>query len=280
MIVSESTRFPYPVLSSGSRDFASGEFDLKLVVEERPATGALSIEHEVVLTERSIRQLVDSGNAIVGIFVRCDDTYYRELRRLSWPVGRTDFVPGDLINRVTIRPVVWLSTDLDRWNPLGMHPEFEPPVSLLEGDVIAIGPEFILSVGQAKLASLESIFVLDRSELVAEGSIRVDPDGERITILAAPDTFDTISLLRQQKSGLAALHNGVYLPAVMEVLAVVRSDAGSYSSRRWYRAFAAKCDAHGISIAGSTSLLEDAQRLLDHPGALLTQLLADVRGEA
>ena len=279
MRISEYSRFPHPVLSDNSRDFASGEFDLTLVVDEKPTTGALSIAHEVVLTEGSIRELVESGKAVVGMFVQCDDTYYRELRRLSWPRGLTDFVPGTLLNRVTIRPLIWLNGNLEGWNPDGVHPEFEPPVSLLDGDVIAIGPEFILSVGQAKLASLESIFELRRSDEVTEGSIRVDPESDRILILAGPSTFETISLLREQQSGLAALLNGVYLPAVMEVLEMLRSGAADYSDRRWYHAFAAKCDANGINPGDAQSFLDSAQRLLDYPAKHLAQLLADAGGE-
>lgn len=276
MRVSEDTRFAHPVLSHDSGDFAAGEFDLTIVVDEKPTTGALSVEHEVILTEPSIRQLVESGKAVVGIFVRCDDTYYRELRRVSWPRGRTDFVSGALLNRVTIRPLIWLEGDLDGWNPKGIHAEFEPPVSLLHADVIAIGSEYILSVGQAKLASLESIFELTRSDL--EG-IRVEPESDRIQILAGPGTFETISLLREQQSGLGVLLNGVYLPAVMEVLELLRSGGTDYSERRWYQAFIAKCDAKGINVHDPQSLIESAQQLLDYPCKQLTQLLADAGGE-
>lgn len=280
MRITELSRFPHPVLSLGSKDFASGEFDLNLNVHEQPSTGAVFVEHEALLTEPSIRELVESGKAAIGVFVQCDDTYYAELRRMSWPQGRTDFIPGDLLNRVTIRPLIWLDGNLDSWNPSGVHPEFQPPVSLASGEVIAVGLEQIFNVGQAKLAPLESIFELKRSDEMPDGSIRVDPEAERILILAGQGTFEAISLLREQRTGLPVLLNGVYLPAVMEVLDLLRSGSGEYSNRRWHPAFIAKCDAKGVDVNNLTSLMESAHMLLDYPAKHLTQLLAEGGGES
>ena len=278
MRITELSRFPHPVLSAGSQDFETGEFDVDLVVEEEPSTGVVFVDHKVALTEPSIRKFVESGSASIGLFVRCDDTYYAELRRISWPKGRTDFAAGELLNRVTVRPLIWLNSDLRDWNPEGIHPEFQPPVSLLNGDVVGVGAEQIFTVGQAKLAALESIFVLQSVAEIPEGSVRVDPDAERVQIRVGPETHKAISLLRQQKNGLAVLLNGVYLPAVMEVLDLLGRDA-DYSNRRWYLAFTAKCDATGIDVNNLKSLLESAQLLLEFPAKYLPQLCTDAGGE-
>jgi hypothetical protein len=280
MRVTESSRFPHPVLSPNSGDFATGEFDLRLAVIETPSTGALTIEHDTVLSEPAVRKLVESGRAVVGCFVRCDDTYFTELRRLSWPRGKSDFVPGTLLNRVTLRPLIWLEDDLPEWSPESVHSEFELPISLANGDVLAIGSEYVLSVGPAKLAPLESIFELKKSDEIPEGIIRLDPDADRILILVAPETFETVSLLREQHSGLPVLMNGVYLPAVMELLEMLRSGTADYADRRWFSPFAAKCDAKAIDIQGTHSLLDSAQELLERPSQHLTRLVTDAGGDA
>ena len=274
MRITELSRFPHPVLSAGSRDFETGEFDVDLVVEEDTAAGIVFVDHTVVLTEPSIRQLVESGSASLGLFVRCDDTYYAELRRISWPNGRTDFASGQLLNRVAVRPLIWLNGDLRNWNPEGIHPEFHAPVSLLHGDVVGVGAEQIFTVGQAKLAALESIFVLQSVADIPEGSVRVDPDAERVQIRVGPETHKTINLLRQQQNGFALLLSAVYLPAVMEVLDLLRGES-DYSSRRWYLAFTAKCDAAGIDVKNLSSLMESAQHLLEYPAKYLPQLCTD-----
>jgi hypothetical protein len=278
MRISEETRFPYPVLSAQADDFATGQFEVEFKVEEALGSGGLALEHEITLTEPAIRELVIGGRAAVGCFVHCNDTYFTRLTRLSWPRGRSEFEPGALLNRVTLRPMVWLEGDLDEWNPGTIHPEFDPPVFMKRGNLLALAPERVMSVGQAKFAPLESIFELERSPNVQEGRIEIDPDADRITILVASQTYDTINLLRGQANGLPVVLNAVYLPAVMEVLDLVRAGPEQYNGRRWFHPFMAKCDAKGIDVTGRQSIFQNAQVLLDNPERALA-LLTD-RGES
>ena len=275
MRLSEETRFPHPVLGLDTGDFTDGRFDADFRLEEDTQSGALTLEHRIALTEPAIRDLVETERAAAGCFVRCADTFFAELRSMSWPEGRSDFTAGKLLNRVSLRPIVWLLEDLPEWNPGTINPEFAPPVTLDRGDIIAVGSEHIISVGQAKLKPIESIFQLDRSPDVPEGTLQVDPDQDRITILAGPETCKTIRLLREQAGGRPVVMNAVYLPAVMEVLDALRTPEGGYEGRRWYQTFLAKCDANGIDPSSGSSILESAQNLLDGPAGLLSALVAD-----
>lgn len=275
MRFSEETRYPHPVLSSGTGDFSAGEFDMDFTVHENPGTGSLTLEHSTTLTENAIRDLVGEGKAAVGCFVKCQDTYYSELLTLAWPEGRTDFEPGKLLNRVSLRPLVWMKCDIPEWDPGTVHPEFEPPVALKHGDIIAIGDEHIISVGQAKLAPVESIFELDSSPDIPEGVLRIDLERDRITILVGEKTHETILLLRGQAQGKPVVMNAVYLPAIMEVLDALRDGGDQYEGFRWYTPFMARCDFKGIDPAAEKSLLESAQLLLDSPAQLLSQIVRE-----
>lgn len=276
MRITEATRFPHPVLRPNGNDFTSGEFDVRLEVEERPATGALTFRHEIVLTEPSIADLVTCGQASVGCFVRCNETYYSELRELSWPSGINDFPPGSLLNRVSIRPVIWLKEDLQSWNPDTIHPEFMPPVSIERASVIAVGPEYVISVGLAKFTPMESIFELSAADDLPDGMIRIDPEADRIVILVAAQLFQTINILRGQATGQAVLINAIYLPAVIELLDLLSTDTDQFSGRRWFTPFMAKCDAKGIDLSTKPSLLESAQVLLGSPARELMRVVAEV----
>ena len=275
MRLSEETRFPHPVLGLETGDFADGRFEADFSLEEDIQSGALTLEHRITLTEPAIRELVESERAAAGCFVRCADTFFAELRSMSWPEGRSDFTAGKLLNRVSLRPIVWLLEDLPEWNPGTINPEFAPPVTLDRGDIIAVGSEHIISVGQAKLRPIESIFQLDQSPDLPEGTLRVDPHQDRITILADPGTYEAIRLLREQAGGRPVVMNAVYLPAVMEVLDALRTSEDGFQGRRWYQTFLAKCDAKGIEPTAEPPLLESAQKLLDGPASLLTTLVAD-----
>lgn len=277
MRISEETRYPHPVLARDTGDFTTGEFDMDFIVRENLATGALTIEHSTTLTEDSIRNLVKTGEALVGCFVRCTDTYYAELRKMAWPCGCSDFAAGTLINRVTLRPMVWLKGSLRDWAPANAHPEFPQPINLGRGAILAVGEEQVISVVKAKLAPFESIFELTLSPNIPEGTFQVDIDQERITILADEKTHGAIMRLRGQADGKHVVMNSIYLPAVMEVLDALQNSAeGQYEARRWHGPFIARCDVQGVDPNADGSILENAQKLLDGPARGLVRLMEEL----
>lgn len=274
MRISESTRFPHPVLGLDSGDFLVGDFGVDITVRENPSTGAVSFEHRVNLTEPGILALVENNQASIGCIVKCQDTFFSEVRRMAWPAGETDFSPGLLLNRVSIRPIVWIRGALQGWDPGTIHHEFELPVSLGNGDIIAVGDELIISVGQAKLAPIESIFDLVKSRDVPEGTLKVDASGDRIELLVNDEMFEVLTQLRAKAEGAEILMSSIYMPAVMEVLEVLRNGGQGAEFLRWYQPFAAKCDSRGIAVGPNMSILEAAQVLLERP---LTRLGALIR---
>jgi hypothetical protein len=69
--------------------------------------------------------------------------------------------------------------------------------------------------------------------------------------------------------------SAVYLPAVMELLDMMRAEPDQFDGRRWYQPIMAKCDAHAIDLAGDFSILESTQVLLARPVQDLARLLPD-----
>ena len=274
MKFTDDMRFPHPVLTPETGDFTTGSFDLRVSYEEIKETGKATIRYEVELTEPNIRALVEDGVASVAVFVRCNDTYYSGLHTLSWPNGTLEFAAGALLNRVTVRPLVWLTEALKDWNPSDLHEEFEGPISLVLGDILAIGYEFVLNVGQARLAPLESIFALKCSPDLPEGEIRINLDAEKITILAGTETHKLVNQLRGEKLGRPAALNSIYLPAIMDVLDALRESPEGYSGKRWKQPFMSRCDSLGIDPT-ATNLFEGAQKLLEHPVSSLRVLVED-----
>jgi hypothetical protein len=275
MRISENTRFPHPVLGLNSGDFVAGEFSLEIEVTENRSTGAVTLSHTVTLTEPGIRELVESNSASVGCIIKCVDTFFSDLKPMAWSAGKTDFAPGLLLNRVSLRPIVWLKKDLNAWNPGTIHSEFEPPVSLTNGDVIAVGEELVISVGQAKLAPIESIFDLVKSENIPAGTFEVDTAGHRISLLVNEEMFQILAQLRLKTDGPEILMSSIYLPAIMEVLDTVRAGDQGCDELRWYHSFVAKCILKGINLESGMSTLHAAQILLDRPVSHLGKLVGE-----
>lgn len=263
MRITDDTRYPHPVLSPGSGDYNTGDFQVSFECQEVFTTGKVTLFYEVRLDHPDILKLVEAGAARIGALVQCRDTYYCELHKMAWPKGSIEFAEGLLLHRVYVRPLIWLTRSLPGWSPAFLNLEFAAPLTLNAGDIIAFALESRLTVGRAKLAPLESIFTMKRADELSPHEISVDPYGDKITILAGSGAYDTISALRGTgSSGKAIALAAVYMPVVMEVLNQMRDN--NFDDRRWSRPFVAKCDAIGID-SSQASLLEDSQRLLSHP---------------
>lgn len=262
MRITDDTRYPHPVLSDASGDYSEGDFHVSYQCREVFTTGKVTLSHEVSLDQPDVLELVESGAACVGAIVRCRDTYYCELHKMTWPAGAIEFREGLLLNRVYVRPVIWLARELADWKPAHLNPEFAAPLALGKGDIIAIAPESRLTVGRAKLAPLESIFTMKVADELEPHAIRVDLHNDKITILAGKAAYAAVNELRASRSGRAVAVAAVYMPVVMEVLDQMGDN--TFEDQRWSRPFLAKCDAMGINPENA-NLLEDAQRLLDHP---------------
>lgn len=274
MKFSDSMRFPHPVLAPDTGDYSSGDFLIDFLVEEVFKTGQVALAYEISVTHPDIAQLVIDGRARVGVFVRCQDTYFSSLRELGWPSGKIDFPGGKLLNRVSVRPLIWLVASAVPWSPSGVHPEFDLPVFLKPADIVAIGEETILHIGKAKLAPLESIFALQRSDDVPDGQIRVDLDPDKITIILHSNTFDAVNELRSSPKGRIVVLNAIYLPVLMEVLDTLRGGIEAHDHKRWAQPFLARCLSKGVELGGA-ELLADAQALLEMPASTLRTLAAE-----
>lgn len=275
MRITEKTRFPHPVLSPNTGDYISGEFSMDIEVMENRFTGSVTLKHTITLTEPNIRALIESNEAAVGCFIKCADTFFTSLKTMAWPSGISDFQSGALLNRVTFQPIIWLKSDILEWDAETIHPEFQPPISLNTGEILAIGEQLVISVGQAKLKPIESIFDLVKSENLSDGQIKIELNSNQISIQVATKTFNAIAQLRGQRDGKTILLNTIYLPAVMEVLDILRQSADEYEIYRWHQPFLAKCDNKGVRIEESMSIFSAAQLLLEYPGRHLGTLTGE-----
>jgi hypothetical protein len=265
MKMSDTTRFPHPVLSATTGDYKSGEFSIRLSAAEVPDKAEVALDFEVTLSQPDIHALVISDNASVGIFVNCRETYYSRLVPLGLAGGRFTFEQGALLGRVVVRPMVWTRKAVFGFPVTDCHPEFGTnPLNFASGTVLALDAESVMHVGHDKLAQMESIFTIAKADDLENGTLSVFLESDKIKILVAPDIHDTVNRLRGLAHGKPIVLNSVYLPAVMQVLDNLRDSASTYEGRRWYKVFDAKCSHLGINLL-TPDLWKDAQKLLQTP---------------
>jgi hypothetical protein len=265
MKLNESMRYPHPVLSDFSSDYVTGEFKCSFV-QQMTAEGELKLTAELNLDSTDLRKLIEDQQAATGYFVVCRRTYFNVLQ--SAPLGRSErhFDGSKLFGAVTLRPAVWTLTPVQHFSSPLIHKEFGTSVNLPKGAVIALGPEFRFSIDKKKFKPFESIFELAIGEGIEPGMVQVDPLRDRITILAEPKTHKDLADMRNMPAGRSILLSSVYLPAVMDVLALLQSGDTAATGMNWYRVFKAKCDDLGINPADPNgSPLMIAQKLLRAP---------------
>jgi hypothetical protein len=267
MKISSDIRFPHPVLGLDTNDYVAGEFTSRVAVKEDFAQSTIEITVDTGVTDKSLCDLVTAGKASTGIFINCPATYFNVARPTQLGSSKLQFSPGALWGRVIVRPMIWSNEAITKWKNPNFHPEFSSDgFEVPKGALLGVGDEISFSVGRDKLAPIESIFEMRRAPAYPAGKSTVSLDDEKIVILLSPDVHEAVSNLRANTIGKTVLLNSVYLPAVMEVLAMLASGEGNYESRRWYQAFTGKCEYLGIQTS-SPKIFEDAQKLLEAPAA-------------
>lgn len=278
MRLSDDMNFPHPVLADWRDDFDKGKFAVDITYREDKTTGRLELAVESELSCSAIESLIEHGDASFGCFVRCTSTGFRRLIELALPRSNYTFERGDLLDTVTLRPVVWTTVPISNWSPLGAHPEFEGFQKLRCGDIVAMAAEHAIEVGQADLPSLETIFSLKVSEDLENGEFNVDLDNEKITILAARDTYDLIETLRVSgDAASAAVMNSLYVPVVIRILSQISTPSGEanlaeFEGRRWVTPFRRRCSKLNIQHRNS-EILANALKLMDRPFHDLEELV-------
>jgi len=265
MKLDADARFPHPVLSPDTTDYLQGVFRTTFDVSEKPDTSEVRLDYQIELDEPTLRELIASDHAALGISVTCRETYYSRVLPLGLAGGQVNFEPGTLMGRVTVQPMIWTRKVIASF-PLGnCHEEFHgTPLSFSAGTVLALDDEFAISVGREKLAQMETIFSIALFEELPAGSFSLNLDADRITVLVASDIYETVNTLRGLGHGKPITLNTVFLPAVMQVLDVLREGGEAYDGRRWYRVFQEKCTHLNIDPA-DCDLWEAAQKLLQAP---------------
>lgn len=270
MRIKPSTSFPYPVLSPDTGDYANPDFELQVDVYEVPATGSVRIEGGIRLDDIHVRGLIEDGRAKCGLMVTCVDTYLDRFFECSLEGAVINLEAGSVRGSVTLRGVEVAAVDAVDLKSDQINAEFPPHSRVVrKGDLVAVTSEIGFVAGLEKLASLESIFRLSRSDEVQEGRVAVDCDSEAIEIAAGPELYDVIYNLRQNAMKDLLLP-AVYLPVVMSAVEAMKDS--SYSGRRWHGVLSARCEAEGINP--NDDLLTSAQKLLDGPLANLGAVIS------
>lgn len=268
MRIKTSTSFPYPVLSTHTGDYDDRTFSINLEIEEEPHVGAVFLRGSATIDDPSINDFIQTGVAKFGLMIHCQDTYLDQFVECPLEEIKLDMSGGRVRGTVHVRGVVISTQENLSLGSTHIVDEFPPDVRFAqEGSFIALTTELTFEAGLEKLAPLESIFRLKKSEDTPEGQFRLGLDSESVEIHAHPDLYNVIHNLREQASLRDLLIPSIYLPVVMSALDAMRED--DFIEKRWHIIMSARCNAEGIDVKNIDDLAAVAQNLLASPMKVL-----------
>lgn len=262
MRIKPATSFPYPIISVETSDYVGRTFELEIEVAESPTLGHVIITAVVTLDDKAIQELIEANQIRLGLMISCSDTYLDVF--IACPLGESlhDVSGGQLRGLVRVRAVLVALKNNLRLESEWIDKEFPAEARVVNtGDFVGITSERLFEAGLEKLAPLESVFRLTKSDEISESYFKIDLESEAVEIVAAPALYDTIYNLRNTTMKDVLL-SALYLPVIMSVLDAMKGD--DYCERRWYSVITARCNAEGIDVKRG-ELATMAQKLLDGP---------------
>ena len=268
MRLSDHMNFPHPVLADWRDDHGEGNFSAQIAYQEDKKSDRITIACDLSISNVELEELLQQGKAAIGIFALCVSTGLRELIPLKTGSSKYQFSAGALLGSVNFRPLVWTVQEIPDWKPENIHDEFPKAFELRKGDILAMGEELQIDIGNLPLPNLETIFSIEVREDLEKGKFEVNLDNPKITILAGRETYDLVETLRADSRLGPVVMNAVYVPVIMEVLSLLRSEKGTsqYEGKRWVTPFTERCEKLEVSFEDASSpLLSDACKLLAMP---------------
>jgi len=263
--LSYSQRFPHPVLTPYTGDFVGQEISFTCDdIEEVVSTNELAISYSISISDPSLRNLISQGTVGIYISIVCLETFYNQFHEVETS-GRVIVQGGLLHGRTRIRPILAVKSPIPSFSSENLHEEFQPyDFSFVPGDVIGFGEEILVSIGHEKLAPMESIFRLSKSEDLPEGGLGIDMEKPFIDIKLSPGLYQSVQSLRNTARFLPVVLNAIYAPVIMHVIATLGAGDQEFEGMRWYRVFRAKCEHVGVNLENADAL-DATQILLDWP---------------
>lgn len=263
--------YPYPVLRSDSDDYVNSTFTFNVTVSKE--LRELEFLFHLELNNDELLTMIKQGQAEFLIHIECSQTSYRKIIKSADTNCSTRILEKHLNGKVMICAFIVATQDVSTYRNSDFNSDYaDITFSLDKGSIIAIAGQYDLNVVKdaEELAKVPSIFTICRYAADSEESMKIDLDGNKITIALSAQSFQDYKLLTNMPGLLPVFHAVVIVPALIYVFETMRNDGiGEYQDRRWFMAMKKTLAKHEIPLNEKT--LEDipsyelAQKLLDLP---------------
>ena len=278
----EDKTYPWPVLRPAdiSDDYPNGEFYLDIensefAVSEKSGT-RLRINSHLILSDKSLLDLVARDKAEYVLLIDCKSTFYRDCLISSDGKFSQIIESGNLRGKVTLSPFLLAKTGILSFSSNGWHQDYRKwRINWSQGDVLAEGKPVSLNVGWAIHDDISTIFTSSPDSQLDKNEWNCDFSDEKILITMHPSKEKKFKESHSAYDDeIVELLSSIYIPVLIHVFHTVHSSTEEYSHLRWYKAIDRKLQENKRPILRdkSVNIISDVQVLLDYPSMKISAL--------
>lgn len=263
--------YPYPVLSNTTDDYINSSFNMDLQPYKGLREICLSISLQ--LDNEEIRQLIVNEKAEYVIHIECPYTSYRTVIKTDETEIKKNISEHKLNGKVTVCAFIVAKDELVDYYNKSFNEDYEKMTfTLHRGNVIAVGGQTNFNVIKEveELSKIPSIFTICRCAEDADDSMKIDIDGDKITIILCNKSFGNYKMLAGMPTILPVLHSMLIVPALIYTFETLKREGiEEFEERRWFKSIERTLGKNKLTL--NQELLDNvpsyelAQKSLDLP---------------
>ena len=275
--------FPHPVLRPGSSDYEEVEFQVDLNLDQTAGSTELVLDASFLMSDPDLLALVETERAEYAVLVECPQTHVRiDMRNCAKDMRKT-FRDGVLAGQVDLLPFLIASQQISNFRGKHWNDEYAGRTfDLSAGAVLAADTPRRVWVDTLDEGPIGAIFCVKSDKSLEDGSWTGNMVGNRVEILVSRNDkarLDEARAAARSASDWAYIMNGIYLPALIWVLAEADKDSREqqFEEFRWHASLQARLQQIGAPALGAKNAedrVRNAQSLLDNPFSRLLSRLS------
>lgn len=223
--------YPFPVLQPDFPNYKDSEYfsvSFEIRLNDEHGIPKQTLSSEVQLKNDAIEALILDGKLMIGAELFCKATLERRLLDIGMGVNPVDLSDVDLLDAVSVTPVIVVREPIPNFNPTETVVEFEhlANIQLFQGDVLAYGVTKYFDVSLDHNA---------QPDLVRVEPISGQPDywfdfqldGPVITIQVSQEIMKFWQKLKQDHATKPYLYTNIYKDCLTEAIDYLKNNDGS-----------------------------------------------------
>ena len=191
---------------------------------------------------------IENKNASIYLYVLCRKTFYSKLHKVTDFKDKVKFDQGLFRYNIEASSFIIANKDFDL-SSNEFHEDFGTgPFSIKTGDVLAWSSPKRYSAEKETYRSMRAMMDYSSSEDVKPGEYVLKTDEEHVLITVHPTFLEKLKMFGIKKEGQDILRASLIVPAIIELLFLLKEDESLAENYLWASVLADKCDQLSVDF--------------------------------